>query len=644
MYTESESNTLPSWSKLYRNRLKWASDARKAFLADLESEAVAASAQDVNRCDRREVVVLGESQVGKTTLILRMHGVKDPDAMQRVEAVLRGGRKYGNSATAVATDFRVAPGNRFRIQRSSDETPEALSDDDARERLATLRDEVEHGRKSPLHQIRIEIPRDTVDSTTAATDLDIIDLPGVGGVDPGEQRHTRKLIQAHLHRAHLALIVGKADGITHLRASLENDAYLIGNSMWMHQHARFAIVLTHAASVDSIRKTLKDPDTQPRSQSEFVDIYRELVRTDWKRDASMPGVADAVAQIPIIPVELGNVQKLFGEINAHLVQQWVDGSIERLLERISESLSPIANLRYLIDSVHGARKQAKHHLDQYHKEIGDLKRKKEKLTGLIAKLQDEINYLEQKREPVREAQKNLPSVKEIVSNLKGRKRYVKPSFFRSKLMKEMDLHKSLLLGSVEATFDILSAHAREHGFESWNRDRAYRRVQASINGRMNRVRGKLNDHTTSAIVRTKKWARQVEIAKVKATKYAKKKCKQTVRGCLKKIEARYDAQLRSLAQEIQEVSAQMSTYEKKRDEVTEKIENLQRQQKQTQEIIEGDLSRWERLQNRFRQAADQEIQRLLTEADSVSHRDAVCLTAYTHVVQRIYTSIIQGTL
>ena len=159
MGTVNQETDVADWPHLYENRLQWAFDAREAFLSELGSEAIAAFANSVSRSDRREVVVLGESQVGKTTLILRMHGVRDPDSLKRIESVLRGGRGYGNSATSVATEFRVAPGNRFRIQRLSDEEPEALTDEAACKRLATLRDEVEAGQKSALHQIRIEIPR-----------------------------------------------------------------------------------------------------------------------------------------------------------------------------------------------------------------------------------------------------------------------------------------------------------------------------------------------------------------------------------------------------------------------------------------------------------------------------------------------------
>lgn len=648
MHTKSESSPLPEWSELYDHRLKWAFDAREAFLEHLESEAVAASAHTVNRGDRREVVVLGESQVGKTTLILRMHGVQDPESMRRIETVLRGGREYGNSATAVATEFRIAPGHRFRIQASSDETPKALSDDEAREQLATLREEVEQGRKSALHQIRIEIPRNAVTGPTAATDLDIIDLPGVGGVDPGERRHTRELIQAHLHRAHLVLIVGKAEGITHLRASIENDAYLMGNPMWMYQQARFAIVLTHAASVDSIRKTLKNPETQPQSESEFVDLYRDLVYTDWKRDASMPEAAEAVAQIPMYPVELGSVRNLFDEANAERVQKWVDGCIERLLERISESSSPIADLRYLIDSVQGARKQAEHHLNQYRSEINDLKQRKGQLTELIATLQDETSHLEQDQKTARKAKESLPDATELVPCLEGKKSSVSPSFSRKKLKREMNLHKSHLLDEVDKMLGTLFALPRDHGleqgFESWTRARAYRRIQASIDGSMSRVRGKLNKHTTSAIVRRKKWAKEVRDVKKGAKENAAKKCKDIIQDCLDEIEAHYVTQLRSLTQEIQEVSAQADTHRKKRAEVTEELEALQRQKREAQETIEGDLDRWKRLKTRFRRAANREIQSSLAELGSLSQRDAVYRTAYAHIVKKTYTSLIQGTL
>ena len=52
------------------------------------------------------VVLYGPTQVGKTTLILRLLGLSD-ETTKEAQRVLRGGRGHGKSATASVTRYRL---------------------------------------------------------------------------------------------------------------------------------------------------------------------------------------------------------------------------------------------------------------------------------------------------------------------------------------------------------------------------------------------------------------------------------------------------------------------------------------------------------------------------------------------------------
>ena len=415
----------------------------------------------------------------------------------------------------------------------------------------------------------------------------------------------------------------------------------------MHQNSRFAIVLTHAASADSICKTLSDPDTQPDSEEAFVDVYRDLIRTDWTRDASMFEAADDVAQLPIFPVELGDITERFNEGDADLVQKWVDGCIERLLQRIHESSSPIADLRYLIDSVQSAQKRSEYHLERYHDQISSLEEERNELDELLDALRGERDHLNEEKAARRRKRRQLPVPASIVPQMEGRKRYVKPTHQRRELQKEMNVHESELLESADSMIDQLFSIARNQGLkrlECWSKDRAQNVIRSSINGSMGRVRGQLNKHSTPAIIQKKKWAKRVGRVKVRATKNARKKCEEIAQACIQEIKNHCDQKIQSLEGEIDDLSSEASHYRKKRDDVDDRIQAVRRHKKEAKATIDSDLRRWKRLKRRFRDAADQEVRTALSRANARSELEAVHFAAYARMVQQTFSSLIQGTL
>jgi hypothetical protein len=102
------------------------------------------------------MVVFGRTQVGKTTLILKL-GLP-AQAVRAVSTVLRGDRKAGNSSTAIPTEYRRSRDDCWRIIGSGQDG-EYSSDGEARSALKHVRDKMEKGgASSDLHLCVIEIP------------------------------------------------------------------------------------------------------------------------------------------------------------------------------------------------------------------------------------------------------------------------------------------------------------------------------------------------------------------------------------------------------------------------------------------------------------------------------------------------------
>ena len=95
---------LDRWEQRYEGRTDWAENAVAQHLEGFDPEV----RDRLATRDREATIALyGPTQVGKTTLILKMLGVSDAAALT-VGEVLRGGRPAGESATATAMRYRAS--------------------------------------------------------------------------------------------------------------------------------------------------------------------------------------------------------------------------------------------------------------------------------------------------------------------------------------------------------------------------------------------------------------------------------------------------------------------------------------------------------------------------------------------------------
>ena len=98
------------WLELYQQRDQWAITAYEKFINQVDD----ALKVDLTRSDQITIVVYGSTQVGKTSLILKILGIDDVH-MAEVSKLLRGGREIGKSATIMPIRYRKSEDNQWHI-------------------------------------------------------------------------------------------------------------------------------------------------------------------------------------------------------------------------------------------------------------------------------------------------------------------------------------------------------------------------------------------------------------------------------------------------------------------------------------------------------------------------------------------------
>lgn len=103
-------------------------------------EALGTSEEIAAQADLGQVMIVGDTQTGKTTLLVRLLGIDAPARVQEATNVPRGNRGIGRSATASPTKYRWSlDGTQWSFQRQDGLKTEYLDAGQLRDALDTLR-------------------------------------------------------------------------------------------------------------------------------------------------------------------------------------------------------------------------------------------------------------------------------------------------------------------------------------------------------------------------------------------------------------------------------------------------------------------------------------------------------------------------
>lgn len=190
----------------------------------------------LHKTDQLTLALVGKSQVGKTSLALRLLGVS-PKWISEIGTALRGGRDHGKSATPVVT-----------IYETSEERP-------SQKMLEAISNTVIEARSNSPKFIKLKIP------AAKGCVARVVDLVGVESANNHEDTLAQHSATEWLYQADVHVFVSRMDHISDLIKTHDLDLARILH-FWQVNPATSILVLTNAfETVEAIKhfSKLNDP-------------------------------------------------------------------------------------------------------------------------------------------------------------------------------------------------------------------------------------------------------------------------------------------------------------------------------------------------------------------------------------------------
>lgn len=352
---------LANWNELYDKRLDWAYKSRDNFINDLSDENFK-SLYKQNSNKTVNIAVYGKSQVGKTTLILKLIGIKE-EYYEEVSDILRADIPRGRSVTPTSIIYSKSHDNYFHYSEGISQYK--LSGDELKEKLKILRKRVENNieidnLENSNCNVLIKIPLIFFEERNII-DLKIIDLPGYGSANEKEQKHVQKVINDIKPILNLVLIV--SNSIT----DLVNCA---------KPCKQFKYVLTRSVSKASVRKQFEEDRISDK------DAYVEFVRSEFERLSR---------RVKVYPLEYGDSwlkldKKIKGKAESIMIELFED-----LRTDISESSTDYNRLMQNANYYRDIKKKIKIERKRFNKTIKNKNNEIEKLNRYLNRLKTLID-------------------------------------------------------------------------------------------------------------------------------------------------------------------------------------------------------------------------------------------------------------
>lgn len=264
---------------IFQDKEKWKKDAFNLIKKELFAVKDNRFIQYEGIQKSHLVCVYGKSQVGKTTLILNMIGLKE-NCIPKVSQTLRGGVEKGNSSTSTAIIYSESETNNYsiciqtldgRIIRESIEcTPDQMIS-----QLQSIRDDVENNNLSNKGILHISLPKEYFSQCETKSRLTILDLPGIESRNILERAHVESLMSRYIPMSSVCIITCNASQMQ----SLENEELPNGID-WKLLSQRYVVVLTKAYLAGTIKDYFKkDRSRREKKFQEYLnDVFKDELR------------------------------------------------------------------------------------------------------------------------------------------------------------------------------------------------------------------------------------------------------------------------------------------------------------------------------------------------------------------------------
>ena len=382
----------------YVHRYDWAYHAYDQFINGLET-----SIQDAfKRKDQVTVVLYGHTQAGKTTVLLKLLGIKE-EYYDSVSKTLRGGRPEGNSATATATVYTKSPFPTWSLTGSDNKEIKDLTDDGMLARLTEIRGKVNEGTYEKLEAIHVAIPECYFDPTPFdKVGFQIIDLPGTCCENENERRLVAKIANEYVPYADMVLIVNDAAKMTYLQSENMVSAAL---STWYIQPERFHLILTKAFSISSVKEAFAQ---QKLSDAESIRrlLLKELQHT------LKPNCPSEDVDYFLFPVDCGNSWQTLKKTEPAYFKQIepiINAFFLQLTNDIVKSATKIGRVRMAGSAKSLAEKTKETRMKEYDKAESVLLDKIKKVNEDLGLIREKIKNNQSILTPIQKLRKELDS-------------------------------------------------------------------------------------------------------------------------------------------------------------------------------------------------------------------------------------------
>lgn len=312
---------------LYKKKDSWQEDTFNQIKNDLVPVKDNKFVRYNGNHDTHLVTVYGKSQIGKTTLILNMIGLKDEETCEKVSTVLRGGVPRGNSSTSTAIYYSKSDTDKYGyvLQAIGEEVfpTEALDEESMKNRLIEIRKKVECNAVGANCISHIYIPNKYFIENDDVEHISILDLPGVESRNTKETEHVESLMNKYLPSSSVCIIVCSSNEIQSLeKLTLPN------NIDWRYRPDQFVIALTRSYSQGNI-KTYFEQERANRDK-DFLDFIKDTYSSEIR------GILGENNKFEIYPIEVG---QSFNQLcNAELKNESDREEVRKVKDKMLEDL------------------------------------------------------------------------------------------------------------------------------------------------------------------------------------------------------------------------------------------------------------------------------------------------------------------
>lgn len=355
--------------------------------------------------------VYGPTQVGKTTLILKILGIRN-DKMEELSNSLRGKRTIGNSATITATIYHRSTDNSFLIVYPNGEEKQFLTLKEFEQGMEELRVFVENDRHystKPIHIFFSESYFDLLEIDTRTQNITILDLPGDDSREERELRHVDRCLREYLPHCRLCLVMeigGQMVNLTQITREHVRD--------WIYLPDRFRVVLTRTLTSSSVREKINQKTIH--STASYIEHFKYELNRLLKKERRVER---------LYPLELGDswqgLKKSVPDFY-NMVSPWIDEVYEQLLEDIKAVESPEREIIQLLNLEDLAQKRKQEENLNLKRQIDSVKKKQEDV-------EISIKSYEKRIEQVNDEIKQLEDLATNKSRLKKYKQFKFPAIY-----------------------------------------------------------------------------------------------------------------------------------------------------------------------------------------------------------------------